>query len=74
MQADVECLFEETIDTFGGVNVVVNCAGSMLLSPITRGDLKLFDKVIATNLRGTFLVGRQAARHVFRWMHHCFLE
>jgi 3-oxoacyl-[acyl-carrier protein] reductase len=66
MQADVECLFKETIDTFGGVIVVVNCAGSMLLSSVARDDLELFDKVFATNLRGTFLVVRQAARHVLQ--------
>jgi 3-oxoacyl-[acyl-carrier protein] reductase len=47
-------------DTFGGITVVVNCAGIMPLSPIARGDLDLFDKVIATNLRGTFVVLRQA--------------
>jgi 3-oxoacyl-[acyl-carrier protein] reductase len=62
--ADVERLFKETIDTFGGVNVVVNCAGIMPLSLIAEADLELFDKVIATNLRGTFFVLGQAARHV----------
>jgi 3-oxoacyl-[acyl-carrier protein] reductase len=44
--------------------VVVNCAGIMPLSPIARGDLDLFDKVIATNLRGTFVVLGQASRQV----------
>ena len=62
--ADVERLFKEATDTFGGINVVVNCAGIMPLSPIAGGDLELFDKVIATNLRGTFVVLRQAARQV----------
>jgi 3-oxoacyl-[acyl-carrier protein] reductase len=62
--ADVECLFRETIDTFGGINVIVNCAGIMPLSTIDEGDLELFDKVIATNLRGTFVVLGQAARQV----------
>ena len=62
--ADVERLFKEALDTFGGINVVVNCAGIMPLSPITEGDLELFDKVIATNLRGTFVVLGQAARQV----------
>jgi 3-oxoacyl-[acyl-carrier protein] reductase len=62
--ADVERLFKETIDTFSGVNVVVNCAGIMPLSPIAGGDLELFDKIIATNLRGTFLVLGQGARQV----------
>ena len=61
---DVEHLFKEVVDTFGGVNVVVNCAGIMPLSPIAVGDLELFDKVIATNLRGTFVVLGQAARQI----------
>ena len=62
--ADVERIFREAVDTFGGINVVVNCAGIMPLSPIAVGDLELFDKVIATNLRGTFVVLGQAARQI----------
>ena len=62
--ADVERLFEESIDTFGRPNVVVHCAGIMPLFPIASGDVTAFDKVIATNLRGTFLVFAQAAQHV----------
>jgi 3-oxoacyl-[acyl-carrier protein] reductase len=62
--ADVERLFKEAVDTFGGINVVVNCAGIMPLSPIAKGDLELFDKVIATNLRGTYVILGQAARQV----------
>jgi 3-oxoacyl-[acyl-carrier protein] reductase len=62
--ADVDRLFKEAVDTFDGINVVVNCAGIMPLSPIAGGDLELFDKVIATNLRGTFVVLGQASRQV----------
>jgi 3-oxoacyl-[acyl-carrier protein] reductase len=62
--ADVERLFQETIDAFDGLNVVVNCAGIMPLLPISGGDLEGFDKVVATNLRGTFLVLGQAAKHL----------
>jgi 3-oxoacyl-[acyl-carrier protein] reductase len=62
--ADVERLFRTTLDTFGPVDVVVNCAGIMPLRPIAGGDTEAFDKVIATNLRGTFLVLAQAAQHV----------
>ncbi len=63
-EADIERIFREAVDTFGGINVVVNCAGIMPLSPIAVGDLELFDKVIATNLRGTFVVLGQAARQI----------
>jgi 3-oxoacyl-[acyl-carrier protein] reductase len=49
--ADVDRLFKEAVDTFGEINVVVNCAGIMPLSSIAEGDLELFDRVISTNLR-----------------------
>jgi 3-oxoacyl-[acyl-carrier protein] reductase len=62
--ADVEHLFKEAADKFGEVNVVVNCAGIMPLSPIAGGDLELFDKVTNTNLRSTFVVLGQATRQV----------
>lgn len=62
--ADVEHLFEETLKSFGSVDVVVNNAGIMPLSPIGKGDLDVFDRVVSTNLRGTFLVLAQSAQHV----------
>ena len=61
---NVKQLFEKTLKTFGQIDVVVNNAGIMPLSPIAKGDVEAFDKVIATNLRGTFLVLAQAAQHV----------
>ena len=61
---DVARLFQETMSTYGHVDVVVHSAGIMPLSPIANGDLATFDKVIAINLRGTFLVLSQAAQHV----------
>jgi 3-oxoacyl-[acyl-carrier protein] reductase len=61
---DVERLFKQAVEQFGTVDVVVNCAGIMPLRPIAEGDLQLFDKVIATNLRGSFLVLSQAAHQI----------
>ena len=61
---EVEQLFKKTIESFGRVDVVVNNAGIMPLSPIAKGDVDAFDKVIAINLRGTFLVFAQAAQNV----------
>jgi len=62
--ADVENLFKQTLAAFGGIDVVVHSAGIMPLFPIAAGDIATFDKVIAINLRGTFLVLSQAAQHV----------
>ena len=62
--AEVEHLFKKTLDTFARIDVVVNSAGIMPLSPIAKSDVEIFDRVINTNLRGTFLVLAQAAQHV----------
>jgi len=61
---DVDRLFEQAVARFGTIDVVVHCAGIMPLRPIAGGDLEVFDKVIATNLRGAFVVLGRAARHV----------
>ena len=63
--AAVARLFQDTLDAFGRIDAVVNCAGIMPLGPIAEGNLETFDRVIATNLRGTFIVhepSRQAPR------------
>src|SRR6266403_5474389 len=62
--ADVENLFKQTLAKFGSIDVVVHSAGIMPLFPIAAGDVATFDKVIAINLRGTFLVLAQAAQHI----------
>ena len=63
-EKDVNQLFDRTRSEFNQVDVVVHSAGIMPLSPISKGDVELFDKVIATNLRSTFMVLAQAAKHV----------
>jgi 3-oxoacyl-[acyl-carrier protein] reductase len=63
-EADVDALFKTALETFGRIDVVVHTAGIMPLGKISEGDLATFDRVIATNLRGTFLVLSRAARHV----------
>jgi 3-oxoacyl-[acyl-carrier protein] reductase len=61
---DVDAMFEQTLSTFGRLDAVVNCAGIMPLAPIVKGDLENFDRAIATNLRGAFLVLSHAAQSV----------
>ncbi len=61
---DVEGLFNASTEAFGHIDVVVHAAGIMPLFPIERGDIDSFDRVISTNLRGTFLMMAQAARRL----------
>jgi len=59
-------LFDQTEERFGGVDVVVHAAGIMPLSPLVDLDLAVLDRVLRTNVRGTFVVDQQAARRVRR--------
>lgn len=61
---DVAHLFAATKEAFGRIDAVVNNAGIMPMATINENNLEAFDKVIATNLRGAFLVLAQAARHL----------
>ncbi|GIJ46038.1 3-ketoacyl-ACP reductase [Virgisporangium aliadipatigenens] len=60
----VETLFTETERQFGGVDVVVNTAGIMILKPLAEFDVDDFDRMHRTNVRGTFLVSQQAVRRL----------
>ncbi|WP_186134330.1 SDR family oxidoreductase [Burkholderia gladioli] len=65
-EADVARLFDTTVERFGSVDVVVNSAGVMPMAAIDTEQLEAFDRTIATNLRGTFLVLAQAAKRMQR--------
>ncbi|MFI1418212.1 SDR family oxidoreductase [Streptomyces sp. NPDC020731] len=63
-EKEVAALFDRAEAEFGGVDVVVNAAGRMTLSPIADLDLAALDAMHRTNIRGTFVVAQQAARRV----------
>lgn len=60
----VKTLFDTAEQWFGGVDVVVNAAGVMILKPVSNLDLEEFDRMHRTNVRGTFVVAREAARRL----------
>lgn len=49
---------------FSGIDVVVNTAGIMLLSPIATFDLADLDRMHRTNIRGTFVISQLAANRL----------
>lgn len=60
----VAAMFDTAQETFGGIDVVVNSAGRLSLSTIADLDLDDFDALHRTNVRGSFVVAREAARRV----------
>ncbi|CPR15589.1 SDR family oxidoreductase [Brenneria goodwinii] len=63
-ETQVEALFDFTEQEFGGVDVTVNCAGIMITKPVVDFTVEEFDRMHAINVRGTFLVSREAARRM----------
>ncbi len=63
---EVATVFDRIEQELGGIDVVVHTAGIMLLSPVEELDLDAFDTMHRTNVRGTFVVAREAARRVRR--------
>src|ERR1700754_1217934 len=63
-ETDVERMFKQIIDTFGRIDVVVHTAGIMPVMTIAETDLTVFDRIISTNLRGTLIVFKHAAKNV----------
>jgi 3-oxoacyl-[acyl-carrier protein] reductase len=62
---DVQRLFAETIAAFGGIDVVVHAVGSpVTTAPVAEVDLDLFDALVRITTRATFIVNREAARHL----------
>jgi len=62
---DVERLFAETTAAFGGIDVVVHAVGSRITAtPAAEAGLDEFDALVRINTRATFIVNREAARHL----------
>jgi 3-oxoacyl-[acyl-carrier protein] reductase len=61
-EAQVLALFDAVSDRFGGLDVLVNNAGILIEKPLLETTAADFDRLIGVNLRGAFLVGREALR------------
>lgn len=60
--AAVKALFDANDEAFGGVDVVISNAGIMNVAPFAQFTDEAFDRMIATNVKGSFNVLREAAR------------
>ncbi|MBB4441730.1 MULTISPECIES: SDR family oxidoreductase [Rhizobium] len=60
----VRRMFDAAETAFGGVDVLVNNAGIMMLSSLAEADDANFDRQISVNLKGTFNTLREAAKRL----------
>jgi NAD(P)-dependent dehydrogenase (short-subunit alcohol dehydrogenase family) len=61
-EADVEALFDATLNTFGKVDVAINNAAISHASLLVSLTVHDWDMIIATNLTGSFLIARRAIK------------
>lgn len=63
-EAAVRTMTRATLERFGRIDILVNNAGILLEAPLLETSTAQFDRIVAVNLRGTFLVGREVLRHM----------
>ena len=61
-ESEVKALFRFVIDNFGRIDVLINNAGIIRDNIIWKMPIEEFDEVIRVNLRGTWLMCREAAK------------
>lgn len=61
-ESEVKALFQFVIDNFGRIDVLINNAGIIRDNIIWKMPIEEFDEVIRVNLRGTWLMCREAAK------------
>ena len=62
--AQASALIERTVAEFGGLDILVNNAGIELAGDLAQTAEADFDRVMAVNLKGTYLVSRAALPHL----------
>jgi len=62
ISSDQECerIMKETVEHFGGVDILVNCAGNLTSTKVEEITREEWDDILSTNLSGTFFMIQKA--------------
>ncbi|MDZ4738582.1 MAG: NAD(P)-dependent oxidoreductase [Alphaproteobacteria bacterium] len=63
-EASVIGAIEQTVAKFGGIDICVNNASAIQLTPTTMTDMKRYDLMHQINTRGTFMVSKYCIPHL----------
>jgi 3-oxoacyl-[acyl-carrier protein] reductase len=62
--SDITRLFNESIKHFGKLDILVNNAGIIFIKPVSETTEEDFDRIFATNVKGTFFACKEAAKRL----------
>jgi len=62
----VKKALDQTAAHFGGIDIVVNNASAIQLTPVAQTDMRRFDLMHQINARGTFMVSKHAIPHLLK--------
>ncbi|MGA2584824.1 MAG: SDR family oxidoreductase [Tepidisphaeraceae bacterium] len=61
-EKSVAAAVDHTVKKYGRIDAVVNAAGVIMKKPSLNVTVEEFDRIVRTNLTGSFIVGREAGR------------
>jgi len=59
----IEALFEEVVSKTGGVDILVNCAGTTAREPAEEVELETWNRVVGVNMTAVFAISQAFCRH-----------
>jgi citronellol/citronellal dehydrogenase len=65
-EESVKKALDQTAAHFGGIDIVVNNASAIQLTPVQQTDMRRFDLMHQINARGTFMVSKHAIPHLLK--------
>ena len=68
-EEQVQAAVEQAVETFGGIDIVLNNASAIQLTGTLQTKMKRFDLMHQVNVRGTFLTSRCCLPHVLESDH-----
>jgi citronellol/citronellal dehydrogenase len=63
-ETSVAAAIAATVETFGGLDILINNASAISRTPVEQTEMKRYDLMQQVNTRGTFLVSRLAIPHL----------
>jgi NAD(P)-dependent dehydrogenase (short-subunit alcohol dehydrogenase family) len=62
----VKSCVDTVIERSGRIDVLVNGAGINRRVPVLEGDAETFDRIMAVNLKGAYILSQEVAKHMIR--------